>query len=152
MKEVNIYLNFPGNTEEAFNFYKSIFGGDFMGGIMRYRDFPPMPGMECIPSLKDEEMDLVGHVSLPLTPNATLMGTDVTSNMPEQLVAGNNMQITLETDSVAEAESLFGKLSDGGRVVMPLSDMFWAERFGACVDKFGIHWQVNYTGDKVMGS
>ncbi|WP_148862170.1 VOC family protein [Marinobacter fonticola] len=152
MKAVNIYLNFAGHTEEAFNFYKAIFGGDFMGGIMRFRDFPSMEGMEDMPSLKEEEKDLVGHVSLPLTENTTLMGTDTTSNMPEKLVAGNNTQITLETDSAAEAEALFGKLSEGGRVVMPLNEMFWAERYGACVDKFGIHWQVNYTGDRPMGS
>ncbi|MDQ2076831.1 VOC family protein [Marinimicrobium sp. ABcell2] len=150
MKSVNIYLNFPGNTEEAFNFYKSIFGGDFMGGIMRFRDFPPMGGMEDMPPLKEEEKDLVGHVSLPLTEHATLMGTDFTSNMPQELIVGNNMQITLETDSATEAESLFNQLSEGGEIVMPLSETFWADKFGACVDKFGIQWQLNYTGDKTM--
>jgi PhnB protein len=152
MKEVNIYLNFAGHTEEAFNFYRSIFGGEFMGGIMRFRDFPPMEGMEDMPPLKEEEKDLVGHVSLPLTEQATLMGTDITSNMPEKLIIGNNIHITLETDSAAEAESLFRKLSEGGRVVMPLREMFWAEKYGACVDKFGVHWQVNYTGGKATGS
>jgi PhnB protein len=152
MKAVNIYLNFAGTTEEAFNFYKSIFGGEFMGGIMRFRDFPPMEGMEDMPPLKEEEKDLVGHVSLPLTEQATLMGTDFTSNMPEKLIVGNNFQITLEADSAAETETLFGKLSDGGRVVMPLSETFWAEKFGGCVDKFVIHWQINYTGNKDMSS
>lgn len=152
MKAVNIYLNFAGNTEEAFNFYKSIFGGEFMGGIMRFRDFPPMEGVEDLPPLKEQDKDLVGHVSLPLTAQATLMGTDITSNMPHKLIVGNNMQITLEADSAAEAEALFGKLSEGGRVVMPLSEMFWAEKYGACVDRFGIHWQINYTGNKAMGS
>ena len=152
MKEVNIYLNFPGNTEEAFNFYKSIFGGDFMCGIMRFRDFPPMEGMEDMPPLKEDEKDLVGHVSLPLTEHSSLMGTDYTSNMAEKLVIGNNLMITLEADNAVEAESLFGKLSEGGRVVMPLREMFWAEKYGACVDKFGIHWQINYTGGKAMSS
>ncbi|MCJ8502205.1 VOC family protein [Desulfatitalea alkaliphila] len=151
MKAVNIYLNFEGNTEEAFNFYKSIFGGEFMGGVMRFRDFPPMAGMEDMPPLKEDEKDLVGHVSLPMTEQATLMGTDITSNMPEKLIVGNNVQITLEADSVTEAERLFGKLSEGGRVVMPLNEMFWAEKYGACIDKFGIHWQINYTGDKAAG-
>ena len=152
MKAVNIYLNFPGNTEEAFNFYKSVFGGEFMGGIMRFRDFPPMEGMEDMPPLKEEEKDLVGHIALPLTERAMLMGTDITSNMPEQLIVGNNILITLEADSAAEAESLFGKLCEGGRVMMPLSEMFWAEKYGACADKFGINWQINYTGDKAAGS
>ncbi len=152
MKEVNIYLNFPGNTEEAFNFYKSIFGGEFMGGIMRFRDFPPMEGMEDMPPLKEEEKALVGHVALPLTEQCTLMGTDITSNMQEKLIIGNNILITLEAGSAVEAESLFRKLSGGGRVVMPMREMFWAEKYGACVDKFGIHWQINYTGDKAMSS
>lgn len=152
MKAVNIYFNFEGKTEEAFNFYKSIFGGEFQGGIMRFRDFPPMEGMEDMPPLKEEEMDLVGHVALPITEQVTLMGTDVTSNMPEKLVIGNNINITLEVDSAAKAESLFSKLSEGGRVIMPLTEMFWAEKYGACVDKFGIHWQVNFTGNKAMGA
>ena len=152
MKDVHIYLNFPGNTEEAFNFYKSIFGGEFMGGIMRFRDFPPMEGTEDMPPLKEEEKDLVGHVSLPLTKHSTLMGTDYTSNMQEKLIVGNNVLLTLEVDNTAEAESLFSKLSEGGRVTMPLSETFWAEKYGACVDKFGIQWQINYTGNKVMSS
>lgn len=150
MKEVNIYLNFPGTTEAAFNFYRSIFGGEFMGGVMRFRDFPPMEGMDDWPTLKDDELDLVGHVSLPLTEHTTLMGTDMVSNMPGQLVSGNNFQITLETDSAEEAEILFGKLAEGGRVVMPLSTTFWAEQFGACVDPFGVHWQLNFTGNRAM--
>lgn len=152
MKAVSIYLNFAGNTEGAFSFYKSIFGGEYMGGIMRFRDFPPMEGMDDMPPLKEEEKDLVGHVSLPLTDQVTLMGTDATSNMPEKLIIGNNIQITLETDSAIEAVSLFGKLSESGRVVMPLNEMPWAEKYGACIDKFGIHWQVNYTGDKAADS
>jgi PhnB protein len=152
MKEVHIYLNFAGNTEEAFNFYKSIFGGEFMGGIMRFRDFPPMEGMEDLPPLKEEDKDLVGHICLPLTEHSTLMGTDHTSNMAEKLIIGNNFLITLEAENAAEAESLFSKLSEGGRVTMPLREMFWAEKYGACLDKFGIHWQINYTGDKAMSS
>lgn len=152
MKSVNVYLNFPGNTEEAFNFYKSVFGGEFMGGIMRFRDFPPMEGMEDLPPLSEKEMDFVGHVSLPLTGQAMLMGTDYTSNMSEKLIVGNNFQITLEVDSIAEGETLFRKLSEGGRVVMPLAETFWAEKYGACVDQFGVHWQINYTGAKTMDS
>jgi len=119
---------------------------------MRFRDFPPMEGMEDMPPLKEDEKDLVGHVSLPLTEHSSLMGTDYTSNMAEKLVIGNNLMITLEADNAVEAESLFGKLSEGGRVVMLLREMFWAEKYGACVDKFGIHWQINYTGGKAMSS
>ena len=108
--------------------------------------------MEDLPPLPEEENDLVGHVSLPLTEHATLMGTDFTSNMPGKLVVGNNVQITLEADSAEEGESLFGKLSGGGTVVMPFAETFWAERYGACVDRFGIHWQINYTGNKAVQS
>lgn len=150
MQSVNIYLNFDGNTEEAFTFYKSVFGGEFMGGIMRFSDFPPMDGMDDMPPLPEEEKDLVGHVSLPITEHCTLMGTDVTSNMPGTFVAGNNVQVTFEVDSAEEGETLFHKLSEGGKVIMPYAEAFWAERYGACVDKFGIHWQFNYTGNKAQ--
>ena len=148
MKAVHIYLNFAGNTEEAFDFYSSIFGGEFVGGIMRYRDVPPMEGLDDLPPLEEEEKDLVAHVSLPLTERFTLMGTDITSAEPKELIVGNNVQIMLDVDSGPEAEALFGELSQGGRVVMPLSETSWAERYGACEDKFGIHWQINYTGDR----
>ncbi len=149
MKAIHIYLNFAGDTEEAFDFYRSIFGGEVRGDIMRYRDLPSMDGTEDVPPLAEEEKDLVAHVALPLTEQSTLMGTDITSAEPEKLIVGNNVQIMLEVDTGSEAEALFGKLSEGGRVVMPLSETFWAENYGECEDKFGIHWLINYTGDKV---
>ena len=147
MQGIHIYLNFPGNTEEAFDFYRSIFGGEVTGDIMRYRDVPPTEGPEDMP-LAEEEKDLVAHVSVPLTEQSTLMGTDITSAEREKLIVGNSVQIMLEVDSGSEAEALFGKLSEGGRVVMPLSETFWAEKYGACEDKFGIHWLINYTGNR----
>lgn len=147
MKAVNVYLNFEGKTEAAFNFYKSVFGGEFMGGIMRYKDFPPMEG---IPPLSETEKNFVGHVSLPLGEHSILMGTDIVESMcnGHKTVMGNNVQITLETDSTEEAGTFFDKLSDGGHVLMPLEETFWAEKYGACTDKFGVHWQFNYTGNK----
>ncbi|UGU17395.1 VOC family protein [Sinomicrobium kalidii] len=150
MKAVNVYLNFEGQTEAAFNFYKSVFGGDFMGGIIRYKDFPPMDG---VPPLSEAEQNLVGHVSLPLGEHSILMGTDVVESMcdGQKTIMGNNVQITLETDSTQEAETFFGKLSEGGRVLMPLEETFWAEKYGACTDKFGVYWQFNYTGNKAQG-
>lgn len=149
MKTVNIYLNFEGNTEAAFNFYKSTFGGEFMGGIMRYKDFPPS---EEFPPLSEAEKNMVGHVSLPLGEHSILMGTDVVESMcnGHKTVMGNNVLLTLETDSIEETETLFGKLSEGGQTVMPPAETFWAEKFGACIDKFGIHWQLNYTGNRAQ--
>ncbi|MBC9797833.1 VOC family protein [Sinomicrobium weinanense] len=146
MKTVNIYLNFEGTTEAAFNFYKSVFGGEFMGGIMRYKDFPPS---EDMPPLSEAEKNLVGHVSLPLG-KQILMGTDIVESLcnGHKTVMGNNVLLTLETDSIEETETLFGKLSEGGQPLMPPAETFWAEKFGSCTDKFGVHWQLNYTGSK----
>lgn len=145
MKSVNPYLNFAGNTEEAFHFYKSVFGGDF-AMVARFRDFGG--GSMGVP---EKDLDKIMHISLPLGKNAMLMGTDAMESMGQSLAAGNNFSISLETDSAAEAERLFARLSDGGRVDMPLGKTEWAERFGACADRFGVQWMLNYSGNVRFG-
>jgi PhnB protein len=137
MARVSTYLNFPRTTEEAFNFYRSIFGGEFMGGIYRMGAVPAQEGM---PPAKEEDKDLVMHVALPILGGHILMGTDVSV---DNIKYGNNISINLEPDTRAETERLFKALSEGGKVNMPLQEMFWGDYFGACVDKYGISWMFN---------
>lgn len=141
MKSAQPYLNFNGNTEEAFTFYKSVFGGEF-SSLTRFRDFGDN-GM----GVAENELDKIAHMSLPLADGIELMGTDVTSSMPMSLTVGNNFYIMLDTESGAEAEKLFNALSDGGQVEMPLQKTEWAEKYGSLVDRFGVQWMVNHTGE-----
>jgi PhnB protein len=140
MARVSTYLNFPRNTEEAFNFYKSVFGGEFDGDITRMSAAPPQEGQ---PPLKDEDKNLVVHVALPILAGHVLMGTDAPESMGFNLKRGNNIHIDLEPDSRAETAKLFASLSEGGEVTMPLQEMFWGDYFGSCTDKFGINWMFN---------
>lgn len=140
MKAVNPYLNFPGNTEEAFNFYKSVFGGEFLG-VTRFKDFQGMGDMS------ESDRNKIGHIALPLGNDNILMGTDALASMGQSLTVGNNVSIALEAESAEEAERLFNGLSAGGDVEMPLQKTEWAEKYGSLTDQFGIHWQLNLTGD-----
>ncbi len=140
MLKVSTYLNFVRNTEEAFNFYKSVFGGEFEGGINRMGDVPPQPGM---PPLAEEDKNLVMHISLPILGGHMLMGTDAPESMGFKVVQGNNVHISLHPDTREETETLFKALSEGGKVTMELQDMFWGDYYGSCTDKFGIQWMVN---------
>ena len=144
MKSVNPYLNFPGNTEEAFGFYKSVFGCGF-AMVARFRDLGPDSGVP------EQALDKIMDISLPLGQDTMLMATDAMETMRQPLNAGNNCSISLETESANEAETLFGRLSDGGTIDMPLEKTEWAEKFGACTDRFGVQWMLNYTGDVQFG-
>jgi len=140
MAKVSVYLNFPNKTEEAFNFYRKIFGGEFTGGIMRFRDIPPS---EAMPPVPEEEKDLVMHVSLPILGGFDLMGSDAPASMGFRVIEGNNVYINLEPDTRTETRRLFKALSEGGKVEQELQDMFWGDYFGSCSDKFGILWMFN---------
>ena len=133
---LNTYLNFDGNCREAFDFYRSVFGGEFMI-LQTFGDAPS----EYQPP--EDEQDKVMHVSLPIGDNI-LMGSDIPSNMGMTLVSGNNFSISVSPDSRDDAGRLFAALSDGGTVTMPMQDMFWGSYFGSCADKFGVNWQVNF--------
>jgi len=141
MASVSTYLNFSRNTEEAFNFYKSVFGGDFYGnGFMRYGDIPSSPD---VPPPAEADKNLVMHVELRILGCHSLMGTDAPESMGFNVIFGNNSYINLQPDTRSETKSLFDKLAEGGKVTMDLQDMFWGDYFGSCTDKFGVQWMFN---------
>ncbi len=143
MARVNTYLNFQRNTEEVFNFYKSVFGGEFGGGgLTRFRDIPPE---EDMPPIAEEDKNLVMHVELPILGVHTLMGTDAPESMGFNVNAGNNILINLEPDTRDETKRLFDALSLGGKITMELQDVFWGDYYGSCTDKFGVQWMFNFT-------
>jgi uncharacterized glyoxalase superfamily protein PhnB/uncharacterized protein YndB with AHSA1/START domain len=135
------YLNFPGNTEEAFLFYKSVFKTEFSGkGLQRFGDIPAEAGHPTVP---DAIKKMVLHVELPILGGHILMATDAPKEMGMTLTQGNNMHICLEPETKAETKKLFDALSKGGNIVMPLADMFFGAYFGECTDRFGINWMFN---------
>jgi PhnB protein len=136
MPKMNIYLNFDGNTEEAFRFYKGVFGGDF-STFQRFKDTPQAPQ-----KLSKEESEMMMHVALPLGDN-TLMGTDTLASQGHKLTKGNNFSISIDADSKEKADSMFKGLSKGGKVDMPMQKTFWDSYFGMCTDKYGVQWMVS---------
>lgn len=132
---MNTYLNFNGNTEEAFNFYKNCFKTDF-STIMRFGE---TPGCE---DLDEIEKGKIMHIALPIG-NNILMGTDMPPNRP-QAVNGTSVSISISTDTEQEARDVFANLSENGNIQMPLENMFWGDLYGMFTDKFGIQWMVNY--------
>ena len=144
MARVSTYLNFPRNTEEVFNYYKSIFGGEFTGGgIMRFRDIPPVDAM---PLLAEGDKDLIMHIELTIAGGHVLMGTDAPESMGFSVISGNNVHIMLEPDTKTETRRLFDALSAGGKITMDLQQMFWGAYYGSCTDKYGVQWMFNFTG------
>jgi len=140
---VSTYLNFPGNTEEAFQFYKTVFGGEFEGGgIQRFGDINPPEGM---PPLSDADKKLILHVELPILGGHILMATDAPESMGLKVEYGNNMHVNLEPETRKETKRLYDALSVGGKVTMELQDMFWGAYFGSCTDKYGVNWMFNCT-------
>ncbi len=127
-----------GNTEEAFTFYQSVFGGEFIGGINRFKDTPD--GDKLSPADQQKVM----HIALPIGKGNILMGTDMLESMGHKMNQGNNISLSLNTESKEETDNIFNALSAGGKIEMPLQDMFWGAYFGMFTDKFGIQWMVNY--------
>ena len=141
MSRVSTYLNFAGKTEEAFNFYKSVFGGEFGGnGIQRFGEIPPQEG---VPPLSETDKKLILHVELPILGGHVLMATDAPESLGFKVELGNHMHISMEPDTRAETKRLFDALSAGGKVTMELQDMFWGAYYGSFTDKYGINWMVN---------
>ncbi|MBK6284960.1 MAG: VOC family protein [Draconibacterium sp.] len=135
--KVNPYLNFDGQAEEAFIFYKSVFGGEFTGN-MKMKDAPDGD------KLPKDEQNRVMHISLPISENILLMASDIMPSMGQKLIKGNNNYISLHPDSKAEADRIFNRLSAGGKIEMPMADQFWGDYFGSFIDKFGISWMINF--------
>ena len=140
MAQVSTYLNFPGNTEEVFNFYKTVFGTEFMGdGIMYFKDIPQSEGM---PPTPEDAKNMVMHVALPITGGHILMGSDAPESMGFKVIPGNNVYINLGTDNKTETDRLFKALSEGGKVEMEPQKMFWGDYYCSLTDKYGIRWMI----------
>jgi PhnB protein len=137
MATVNPYLNFNGNTEEAFDFYKSVFGTEF-SGLVRFKD---SPGGDKMPA---SAQDKIMHVSLPVGNGVVLMATDMLESMGHKLTTGNNFSLSITPESEDEALRFFNGLSAGGKVEAPFEKAFWGAYFGMFSDKFGIRWMINY--------
>jgi PhnB protein len=141
MAKVSTYLNFMSNCEEAFNFYKSVFGTEFSAPIQYMKDVPQAPNM---PALADDEKDKVMHVALPILDGHEIMGTDMLKSMGHELKIGNNVTISLQPDTLDETKRLYNALAGEGSEKMELQKMFWGAWWGTCLDEFGIRWMFNF--------
>ena len=139
MATVNVYLTFNGNCGEAFDFYKSVFGVEFP----YVGTFGEMPTQEQNP-MPDSEKNKIMHISLPISQETMLMGSDTGGEWASGFIQGNNVSVSINTDSKDEADKLFNGLSAGGKVTMPMNKTFWGAYFGMFTDKFGVHWMVNF--------
>jgi PhnB protein len=142
MTKLNIYLNFAGNAEEAFNFYKSVFGGEFTS-VVRFKDMP-MEGVK----IPREAEDKIMHIALRIGKEDLLMASDALESLGQKLIQGNNMYIFIGPEGKAEADRLFKALSAGGSVEMPMADQPWGDYYGSLKDKFGVMWMVDYAYPK----
>jgi len=139
MTTVNVYLTFNGNCLEAFNFYKSVFGGEFPY-VGYYKDMPTDGGKPVAP----EDAGKIMHISLPISPETMLMGCDTGGEWAASFAQGNNFSLSINTDSKESADRLFNGLSANGRVTMPMASTFWGDYFGMFTDQFGINWMVSF--------
>lgn len=145
MATINPYIHFNGNTEEAFNFYKSIFGGEF-AEVMRYKDVAQAEGCDGM-QVAENDLEKIMHIALPFGNGNILMANDVLESMG-QVSDVNNFSLAAGAESREDADRLFNGLSEGGKVEMPLADAFWGAYFGILQDKFGIRWMINYDYNK----
>lgn len=139
--KVQPYLNFDGQTEEAFDFYRSVFGGEFL--IKMTMDQAPDSQ-----KLAEDEKKRIMHISLPIGEGIILMASDTVPSMGHKLDVGNNVYISLHPESREEADRIFSELSKGGDVEMPMGDQFWGDYFGSFSDRFGIYWMVNFSKEE----
>ena len=139
MTTVNVYLTFDGNCEAAFNFYKSVFGGEFtfMG---RFDEMPDSPEF----SIPADQKNRIMHITLPIGGDTVLMGSDTISGFGPEMIVGNNFSISISPESRAAADHFFASLSKDGHATMPMQDQFWGSYYGMCKDKFGINWMINF--------
>ena len=138
MVQINPYIHFNGNAEEAFTFYKSIFGGEF-AMISRFKDMsiPELP-------ISENEANKIMHIALPIGKSSVLMGSDTPEFMGKHNENENRSKISISAESKEEAEQLFNGLSAGGKVEMPIADSPWGSYFGMFRDKYGIEWMVDF--------
>lgn len=139
MTTVNIYLTFLGNCKEAFTFYQSVFGGEF-SFVGTFGEMPPQEGMP----ISDEMKDKIMHISLPISKETAIMGSDTGGEWSADFKKGSNFSISISTDSKSKADNFFAKLSEGGKVNMPMNKTFWGDYFGMLEDQFGIKWMISF--------
>jgi PhnB protein len=139
MTRLQTYLNFAGNAEEAFDFYRSVFSGEF-SSVVRFKDFP----MEGV-SIPEAEQDKIMHIALPIGKGDILMASDALQSHGQELVQGNNVYVSVHPASKEEADGIFKALSEGAEIEMPIADQAWGDYYGALKDKFGVMWMVNYS-------
>jgi len=140
MTTANVYLNFNGNCLEAFNFYKSVFGGEFPY-VGKFKDMPPQEGMPPIPY---EHKERIMHISLPISKETVIMGSDTGGEWAPDFKMGNNFSISLSADNKQEADRLYDGLSADGKIIMALNKTFWGDYFGMFTDKFGVNWMISF--------
>ncbi|TDX87270.1 VOC family protein [Epilithonimonas xixisoli] len=140
MPKLNPYLNFDGTAEEAFTFYQSVFGGEFVGGVMKMGN---APGTE---NFSEEEKNRVMHIALPIGKDL-LMASDTMPSIGQTLTQGNGNYISIFPESREEADRIFNALSTDGEVEAPMEDQFWGDYFGSFKDKFGVYWMINFSKD-----
>ncbi|MEO0898026.1 MAG: VOC family protein [Bacteroidota bacterium] len=140
MASVSIYLNFDGHTEEAFNYYKSIFGGEF-ANLQRFGEMPPQEGM---PPLPPDIHHQIMHIHLPILDGFDLMGSDSPEIFGQKVQMGNNFHLNVTLDNREDTKKYFEALKEGGTVTRELADMFWGDYFGSCIDKYGVQWMLSF--------
>ena len=136
MATINPYIHFNGNAEEAFTFYKSVFGGEF-SRVVRFKEMPGLP-------VSEKEANKIMHIALPIGKNSVLMGSDTPEFMGKHNENENRSKISISAESKTEADKLFNGLSAGGKVEMPMADSLWGSYFGMLRDKYGIEWMVDF--------
>lgn len=140
MARVNTYLNFMGNTEKAFDFYKKVFGTEVIS-LTRMKD---MPRPEGAPLLQESDAEKIMNIQLPITNGHILMATDALESLGQKVTPGNNVTISLDLDSAEEAERIYSELvTNSPENSGPLSPMPWGAMWGSCQDQFGIRWMIS---------
>jgi PhnB protein len=137
--KLHSYLNFAGNAQEAFDLYRSVFGGEF-SSVVRFKDFP----MEGV-TVPEEDKDKIMHIALPIGEDSVLMASDIMESLGQQLVQGNSVYVSVHPTSRKEADRIFKALSEGADIEMPIADQAWGDYYGSLKDKFGVQWMVNYS-------
>lgn len=137
--KVNVYLNFPGNAAEAFEFYRTVFGGELSSHV-RFRDME-LEGVD----IPEADLDKAMHIALPIGDGDVLMASDALESLGQTLDAGTNVYVSVHPDSREDADRIFDALAAGGQVEMPIADQIWGDYYGACADQYGVRWMVNHS-------
>ncbi len=144
MASVNPYLNFNGNCEEAFTLYKKVFGTEFQFAG-KFKDMPPLEGQ---PPIAEADGEKIMHISLPISKETMLLGSDCLESFGGKAIFGSNFTVSVNTDSQEEADKIFSGLAEGGKITMPMNQTFWGSYFGMLVDRFDIPWMVSFEQGK----